>query len=94
MVAVSVTDGLAYGLRTVAVFGVLLVVAAVLTAVGVNMATTARTYGIYGASTDWGRFLLGGALSLAGGLTLYAGSMGLLYKVVADGVRRGNSRAV
>ena len=26
--------------------------------------------------------------------TLYAGSMGLLYKVIADGVRRGNSRAV
>jgi hypothetical protein len=92
MTAVSVTDGLAYGLRMVAVFGLLLTVAAVSTAVGANMATTARTYGLYGGGMNWGQFLLGAVLSLAGGLTLYAGSMGLLYKVVADGVRRGNSR--
>ena len=92
MSAVSVTDGLAYGLRMMAVFGVLLTVAAVLALVGTNMVTTARTYGLYGGGMDWAQFLLGAALSLAGGLTLYAGSMGLLYKVVADGVRRGNSR--
>lgn len=95
MTTVSVTDGLAYGFRVMAVFGLVLTVAAVLVVVGANMVTTARTYGLYGqVGTDWGKFLLGAALSLAGGLTLYAGSMGLLYKVVADGVGRGNSRAV
>jgi hypothetical protein len=91
---VSVTDGLTYGIRLVAVFGVLLTVAAVLALVGTNMVTTARTYSLYGGGTNWGQFLLGAVLSLAGGLTLYAGSMGLLYKVIADGVQRGNSRAV
>ncbi|ELZ29221.1 hypothetical protein C475_03354 [Halosimplex carlsbadense 2-9-1] len=50
------TDGLAYGFRMVAAFGVLLTVAAVLSVVGVNMATTARTYGLYGEGTNWGQF--------------------------------------
>ncbi|QLH76367.1 hypothetical protein HZS55_03185 [Halosimplex rubrum] len=54
MTTVSVTDGLAYGLRMVAVFGILLTVAAVLTVVGTNMAMTARTYGLYGGGMDWG----------------------------------------
>mgnify|MGYP000477668030 CR=1 FL=1 len=95
MAAVSLTDGLAYGFRVMAVFALVLTVALVATAFGTTMVTTARTVTyLGGTSTDWVQLGLGAVLSLGGGLTLYAGSMGLLYKVIADGVRRGNSRAV
>ncbi|WP_123535117.1 hypothetical protein [Halosimplex salinum] len=93
MTTVSAVNGLAYGFKVMAVFGVVLTVAAVLTAVGTNMIATARTVSyLGGVATDWPRLIAGAVLSLTGGLTLYAGSMGLLYKVIADGVRRGNSR--
>jgi hypothetical protein len=93
MAAVSTRNGLAYGVRATAVFAVILVVGVATTALGTTMVTTARTVSYFGStSTDWVQLGLGVVLSLGGGLALSAGSMGLLYKVIADGVRRGNSR--
>ena len=93
MVAVSLRDGLAYGVRVTAVFAVVSTVALVATMTGTSMVTAARTVSYFGGTnTDWVQLGIGAVLSLVGGFTLYAGSMGLLYKLIADGVRRGNSR--
>jgi|GEM_PF-4041620 len=93
MVAVSATGGIAYGLKTTLSFGLVGLVALVCTLAGTNLATGSVYVGYGGLEvTRWGQLLGGVILSTTGFLTLYGASFGVLYKVVADGVRRGNSR--
>ncbi|WP_436929894.1 hypothetical protein [Halosimplex halobium] len=95
MVAVSTTGGISYGLKTTLSFGLLLVAALACTLAGTNLATGAVYAGYGGLDvTHWGRLLVGAVLAVTGLLALYGATFGVLYKVVADGVRRGNSRAV
>ncbi|QLH80635.1 hypothetical protein [Halosimplex pelagicum] len=95
MVAVSTTGGIAYGLKTTLSFGLVGLVALVCTLAGTNL-VTGSIYAGYGGLevTRWGQLLGGSLLSVTGLLALYGATFGVLYKVVADGVRRGNDRAV
>jgi len=93
MTTVDTSDGLAYGLRTAAVFALVAAVAAVVMSIGADMMVGARTVGYLGErSTDWPQLIAGGAVTLAGGVALSAGAVGLLYKIVADAVRRGSEQ--
>ncbi|AGN01650.1 hypothetical protein L593_08525 [Salinarchaeum sp. Harcht-Bsk1] len=79
MVNVSTIDGIEYGFR-IMIYAVLVVLIAI----------------VFGAISwiliDAGGDLLtaiGGIIGLVGGLIVYAGALGVLYKVIADGVERG-----
>jgi len=93
MVAVSTSGGIAYGFETAFTLGVVLLVALGCTVVGTTMFTGSYVYSLHGLHVaNWGRLVGGLVLSVGGLLALCGGASGLLYKVVADGVRRGNSR--
>ena len=93
MVAVSTSGGIAYGLRTALTLGVVLLVALGCTVVGTTTFTDSYIYDFRGLHVaDWRRLVGGFVLSAVGLVALCGGASGLLYKVVADGVRRGNSR--
>ncbi|MFC7140805.1 hypothetical protein ACFQMA_13355 [Halosimplex aquaticum] len=93
MTAVSATDGIAYGLKATLSFGFVLLIALVFAIAGTNMATGSVLYTYDGWEVmQWGRLLVGLALSVVGLVALYGGTFGLLYKVVADGIDRGTRR--
>ena len=93
MAAVSTSGGIAYGLRTALSLGLVLLVALGCTVVGTTMFTGSYIYDFRGFHVaNWGRLVGGLVLSVVGLFSLCGGASGLLYKVVADGVRRGNSR--
>lgn len=78
MVTVSVLDGIKYGFRLIGyVLGVGLA-AGVIMIIGVAIADA-------GGSTA----AFGGLVALFGFLAFYAGMMGIMYKVIADGVTMG-----
>ncbi|PSP73311.1 hypothetical protein BRC86_09585 [Halobacteriales archaeon QS_3_64_16] len=83
MAAVNVVDGVKYGFVLLGYFIAVFVVGGVL--FGIGLAVSAG--GTEGNSI--GFVLVGGLLALIGGLVINAGLFGVLYKIVADGVKRG-----
>ena len=83
MTAVGVLDGIKYGFVMLGYFVAVFVVGAVLIGIG----------GAVGAGGTGGNdvvfAVVGGLLALVGGLVVLAGSFGVLYKIIADGARRG-----
>ncbi len=83
MTAVSVLDGIRYGFVLLVYFVAVFLVGGIVLGIGVAI-------GAGGANGDNGAFvLIGGLLALVGGLVVYAGLFGVLYKIIADGVKRG-----
>lgn len=91
MVAVNTVDGIKYGFQLMGYLLGVGIVAMFVIGIGSGMVGSAQG-GLYG-ETNFGQLVLGAIITLVGVLTLYAGMMGLLYKVIADGVERGNRAA-
>jgi hypothetical protein len=89
--AVNVFDGIKYGFRLMGYILGVLVVGGIIMFVGVGIMSQADG-GMY-SEPNTGSLLLGGLLLLFGGATIYAGFMGTAYKVIADGVQKGNIAA-
>jgi|AntDeeMinimDraft_4_1070355.scaffolds.fasta_scaffold00012_20 hypothetical protein len=84
--AVSTVDGIKYGFQMMLYFTVLVVIGVVIFSIGGGMIASAES----GYDTNIGQMIFGAVVSLGGVLTIYAGSMGALYKVIADAVEEGN----
>ena len=76
MTAVGVLDGIKYGFVLLGYFVAVFVVGAVLIGIG----------GAVGAGGTGGNDVV---FAVVGGLVVLAGSFGVLYKIIADGARRG-----
>jgi len=85
MVAVNVIDGVKYGFRLLGYLLVVLVVGGLLLAVGGNF--------VSGPLGRGGNPILALIFILAGVGVIYAGGLGLMYKVIADGVEVGTLSA-
>jgi len=79
MATVSTIDGIKYGFRLLGYGIAVFIIALVVIAIG----------GAIGQSSE----IVGGIIVLIGVLILYAGVLGTLYKVIADGVSVGVSDA-
>jgi len=79
MATVSTIDGIKYGFRLLGYGIAVFVIAAVVIAIGGVIADSSA--------------IVGGIIALIGFLILYAGILGTLYKVIADGVSAGVSDA-
>lgn len=92
MPTVETTDVVSYGVAMLGYSLAFTLVAGVLVVGGSNLMAGARLgLGPWGAAeVHWLQFVAGAAARFAGVATLSAGSLGLLYKVIADGVHRGN----
>lgn len=84
MVAVSTVDGIKYGFRLLGYLLAVVVAGGLLLAIGVEFSP-----GPYGR----GNAVLAFVFMLAGMAIIYAGGLGMLYKVIADGVAVGNRAA-
>jgi len=84
MVAVNTTDAIKYGFRLLGYLLAVFVAGGVLIMVGAGFMPT----GFSG-----GNPILGLLFWIAGIVVIYAGSLGMLYKVIADGVEIGNRAA-
>jgi hypothetical protein len=83
MAAVNIVDGIKYGFVLLGYFITVFLVGAVVFGIGVAVSAG----GTDGSNAAF--VLVGGLLSLAGGLVVLAGLFGVLYKTIADGVQRG-----
>ena len=77
---VSAIDGVKYGFRLMGYLIAVYIGAAIIIAIGFAIA-------------EDGSAGLGGIIILLGGLTLFAGLLGMGYKVIADGVEKGVNAA-
>ncbi|MFT4880659.1 MAG: ABC-type Na+ efflux pump permease subunit, partial [Salinirussus sp.] len=91
MVAVSVLGGIKYGFRLIGYALGVLIVGIVIAVIGFLLLNTGG--GRFGAGPGAGQLLLSAGVVLLGILIIFAGVLGSLYKVVADGVERGNRAA-
>lgn len=84
MTAVGIRSGVKYGFLLMGYFIGVFIIGGLLSGAGILVASSdsiALTIG-------------GGLLALIGVVIIYAGSMGVLYKVIADGVETGVAGAV
>lgn len=79
MPAVNALDGIKYGFRLLGYFALVAIAAFVIVLVGM----------LGGMGSDGGMSLFGALFALIGVLVFYAGSLGVMYKVIADGVKVG-----
>lgn len=79
MVAVNTIDGIKYGFRLMGYLLAVFLIGAIVAAVGV----------VIGENSP----VLGGIITLIGLAVFYAGGLGMLFKVIADGVEVGNRAA-
>ena len=79
MVAVNIRDGIRYGASLLGYFVVLFIVGGIVSSLG---------FALLGLDNIVAT-LIGLLLFLAGLVVLYAGSLGVGYKVIADGVEQG-----
>jgi hypothetical protein len=79
MATVSTIDGIKYGFRLLGYGIAVFVIAAIVIGIGLLIGDSSA--------------IVGGIISLIGALILYAGILGTLYKVIADGVSAGVSDA-
>lgn len=79
MVAVNIRDGIRYGASLLGYFVVLFIVGGIVSSLG---------FALLGLDNIVAT-LIGFLLFLAGLVVLYAGSLGVGYKVIADGVEQG-----
>lgn len=82
---VPALDGVKYGFTLVAYLFVVIVLGAAIATVGFLLIRHGLESGL-GQNADYGLVFAGLALGIGGGLTLLAGVMGMLYKVIVDGV--------
>jgi hypothetical protein len=90
MTSVSRKEGFRYGFYVFAYWLVLLVFSAALVAAG-GYIVEMQNLGDVGINEDTALAVLGGFVTLLGVLVFGSGQVGLVYKVVADGVSVGNS---
>jgi hypothetical protein len=83
MTAVGVLSGIKYGFVLLGYFIAVFLVGGVILGIGVAIASGGTTGG------DTALLAVGAVLSVIGGLIVYAGVFGVLYKIIADGVKRG-----
>lgn len=88
MPAVNAMDGITYGFRLIGYFLAVGIVGGVVTIVGSGFMGAGAAPGV-GGSANPGMALLGGLIALAGVLVIYAGTLGVMYKVIGDGVKAG-----
>ena len=79
MVAVNIRDGIRYGASLLGYFVVLFIVGGIVSSLGFALLSLDNIVAT----------LIGFLLFLAGLVVLYAGSLGVGYKVIADGVEQG-----
>jgi hypothetical protein len=91
MAAVSVLGGIKYGFRLIGYALGVLIIGIVVAVVGFLLLNSGG--GRFGAGPGAGQLLLSAGVVLLGVLIIFAGVLGSLYKVVADGVERGNRAA-
>lgn len=84
MVAVDTTDALMYGFRLLGYLIAVFLAGAVLLGIGAGFSP-----GPMGS----GNPILALLFIVAGAAVLYAGGLGIFYKVIADGVEKGNRAA-
>lgn len=88
MPAVNAADAIAYGFRIIGYFIIVAVVGFVVMLIGGGF-LGASGGGPMGGGPNIGGMLFGGIIFLVGILVFYAGTFGVLYKVIADGVKAG-----
>jgi len=84
MVAVNVADGVKYGFRLLGYLLAVFIAGGILLVIAGSVAP---------GPFDQGNPILMVIFGIAGVAVIYAGSLGLMYKVIADGVERGNLSA-
>ncbi|MEE6210027.1 hypothetical protein U3A55_07660 [Salarchaeum sp. III] len=99
MSTVSVREGVRYGFSLLWYLVGVWLVGGLVAFAGITI--TGGTMGLamdgmsrgYAAEPNTAAMFAGGALVLVGGAIVYAGSLGILYKIIADAVKRGNEVA-
>lgn len=84
MVAVNTVDAMKYGFRLLGYLIAVFIAGGILWLIGVGFAPSGFRQG---------NPILAGVFFLAGAAVIYAGGLGIFYKVIADGVEIGNRAA-
>lgn len=92
MTSVSVTEGIVYGYKIMGYFIGVIIVGQLISFVGFTLIERGTDVGI-GADPNWFLVFVGIIFLIFGILTVFAGSFGALYKLIADGVAKGREMA-
>ena len=92
MTRVSAVEGIAYGYRMMAYYLVVILAGQAALGVGAWLIGTGLDTG-FGRAPEWDLLVAGVVAALFGLLTVLAGGFGAGYKLIADGVARGERAA-